>query len=276
MANIPILTGQGDEAYLKASGTGTDGSPFVPEQTMAQATHDSLNANANLQVGDADVGTANPVPVKQATHDNLNANANLQVANADVDMANPVPIKFGTSPGSLPAGSANIGSVNVAQIANGEYHIGQVSGHAAVLEVTLTLDTNIYADGDVLAATQAIADAFRATNGLAKLHSILVIDEDDQGQALDIYLLDGNVSFGTENAAVSVADADAAKILGRVVVAGADYYDLGGVQIASKGALDIMLKAASATASLYIAVVSRGTGTYTASGIKLRIGVEQY
>ena len=31
--------------------------------TVDQATHDNLNANANLQVGNADVGAANPVPV---------------------------------------------------------------------------------------------------------------------------------------------------------------------------------------------------------------------
>ena len=30
---------------------------------VLQATHDNLNVNANLQVGDADVGAANPVPV---------------------------------------------------------------------------------------------------------------------------------------------------------------------------------------------------------------------
>jgi hypothetical protein len=34
--------------------------------SVLQATHDNLNANANLQVGDADVGNANPVPVSDA------------------------------------------------------------------------------------------------------------------------------------------------------------------------------------------------------------------
>ena len=33
---------------------------------VLQATHDNLNANANIQVGDADVGNANPVPVSDA------------------------------------------------------------------------------------------------------------------------------------------------------------------------------------------------------------------
>jgi hypothetical protein len=62
-----------------------------------QDIHDRLNGNANIQVGDADVGAANPVPVSdaggsltvdQATHDNLNGNANVQQGNADVGAGN--------------------------------------------------------------------------------------------------------------------------------------------------------------------------------------------
>ncbi|GAF99549.1 unnamed protein product, partial [marine sediment metagenome] len=33
--------------------------------TVDQATHDNLNANANIQVGDADVDAANPVPTQE-------------------------------------------------------------------------------------------------------------------------------------------------------------------------------------------------------------------
>jgi len=114
--------------------------------TAAQTTHDNLNLNATIQVGDVDVGNANPVPVSdaggsltvdgtvavssvsgtvtvsgtvsvnepvsvddnggsltvdgtvtaaQATHDNLNLNANLQVNNTDVSNSNRVPISDG-------------------------------------------------------------------------------------------------------------------------------------------------------------------------------------
>lgn len=34
--------------------------------TVLQATHDNLNANANIQVGDADVSNGNPVPISDA------------------------------------------------------------------------------------------------------------------------------------------------------------------------------------------------------------------
>lgn len=87
---------------------------------VLQATHDDLNANANIQVGDTDVSNGNPVPVSDAggsltvdasdldirdltsasdsvevlqdTHDDLNANANIQVGNTDVSNGNPVPM----------------------------------------------------------------------------------------------------------------------------------------------------------------------------------------
>jgi hypothetical protein len=65
------------------------------------STHDNFQANANLQVADADVSNANPVPVSdaggsitvdQSTHDNFNTNANLQINDTDVSNANPVPV----------------------------------------------------------------------------------------------------------------------------------------------------------------------------------------
>lgn len=38
-----------------------------------QDTHDNLNANANIQVGNVDVGSGNPIPVSdEETHDILN------------------------------------------------------------------------------------------------------------------------------------------------------------------------------------------------------------
>ncbi len=103
MANVQIVDGNGDAKYLAATGAGTSGDPHVMRQSLEQANHDSLNGNANLQVGNADVGSANPVPVSdaggaltvdQAAHDNLNCNANVQVGNADAGLSNPLPVSL--------------------------------------------------------------------------------------------------------------------------------------------------------------------------------------
>jgi hypothetical protein len=65
---------------------------------VLQATHDSLNANANLQVGDADVDNANPVPVSDA-------GGSLTVDATDLDIRNLV---FATDKVDV-SGSTNIG-----------------------------------------------------------------------------------------------------------------------------------------------------------------------
>lgn len=167
------------------------------------------------------------------------------------------------------ATTVDVGTINIEA---GEAHIGEVGGNTVVKEVTLSLDTSAYADGDVLAATQEITDAVRVAAGTAVWHSLIVLDKDDQGEALDIVLLRTNVSIGTENAAVSVSDADADEILGIVEIASGDWVDLINSQHITKGNLGIDVDAAAAATSLFVAAISRGTGTYTASGITLKLG----
>lgn len=150
----------------------------------------------------------------------------------------------------------------------------QIETKSALKDVTLSLDTSAYADGDVLAATQEITHVFDIDGGTGIWQSAVVIDKDDQGQAFDIWLLGDDVSIGTENAAVSVSDANAAYLLGKVSIASGDYYDAGGVRVATKAGSDLgfLVQAAADSRSLFVAAVSRGTGTYTASGIVLRLG----
>jgi hypothetical protein len=147
-----------------------------------------------------------------------------------------------------------------------------VMGAGAVIDVTLSLDTGAYADGDVLADTQSVGNAVRNAAGRAFLQSLVVIDESDQKQGFDLLFLDANNSLGAENAAPSIGDAEALAIIGRVPVSAADYYDLGGVAIANLNAIGLMLKAASGR-TLYVAAISRGAGTYGASAIKLKLGL---
>ncbi len=106
------------------------------------------------------------------------------------------------------------------------------------------------------------------------LNSIQIIDQDDQKAAFDIYYLSANNAMGTENSGPSISDANATTVVGPFSVAVADYKDLGGASVAKIVNIGQPIIAASGTSDGYIAVVN-GTGapTYTASGIKLRIGV---
>ncbi len=144
------------------------------------------------------------------------------------------------------------------------------------VDLTLTLDTSAYADGDVLADTQEIenvASSASTTRRYVKLVSIEVFDEDDNGTALDVVFLSANNSIGTENAAVSITDTNARDIQAIVNIATSDYKDLGGVQVATKSNIQHILM--TTLRKLYVACITRGgTPTYTASGIRLRIGIE--
>lgn len=159
----------------------------------------------------------------------------------------------------------------------GENRIGSVGGNTAFIDVTLTLDTSIYASGDVLADTQPIAAAMRVNGGTGVLQSITVIDQDDQKAQIKLQLMSTSVSLGTENALPSITDTDALQLLGApIVIETTDYTDLGGVSVAGKDGIGRVVKAAAGSTSLFIAVVNgSGTPTYTAAGIKLRLGFLQ-
>ena len=141
--------------------------------------------------------------------------------------------------------------------------------------VTLTLDTVLYASGDVLAATQEVTGIFEGGRPVM-LASLALLDKDDQAQALDIYLIRSNVSIGTENAAAAITDAVADEFLTLIPVLAADYTDMGSSQFViknmSEDGMGAMCYPSAGGESLYIAAESKGTGTYTAAGITLKLG----
>lgn len=142
-----------------------------------------------------------------------------------------------------------------------------INVESTVIDVVLTMNAAANHANDVLADTQEIPGV--AVSGV--LQSILVQDDDDNGGAIDIVILDANTSIGTENAAVSMADND--NIVGTVNVVASDFVDMINSQHATKNNLGIVFK--SKGPSLYVAVVMRDAGTVTASGMTLRFGFLQ-
>jgi hypothetical protein len=144
-----------------------------------------------------------------------------------------------------------------------------------VAEVTLTLDTSAYTANDVLAATQEITNAFSAPGAKAILQTLTVLDQDDQAAAaMDFYFMSENVALGTENAAVSIADADAAKVQGVVPIATGDWKDLINSKLACIKNIGLVLTPTASSRSLWIAATTAGTPTQTAAGITLRLGFQ--
>jgi hypothetical protein len=146
------------------------------------------------------------------------------------------------------------------------------NGDLDVIDVTLTLDTNEYASGDVLAVPAAVVGVFRGPSDVRRLVSVVLLDEDDQAQAVDLMFFNATATLGTINGAVSISDADARKVIGVVKIATGDYVDLVNNQVAFKTGLDLPLKASSTGACFLGAVLRSGTPTYTAAGIKIKLG----
>lgn len=148
-----------------------------------------------------------------------------------------------------------------------------------VKEVTLAVNTSIYADGDVLTTTVEIPLAVRELGGTGRIVSIGLLDEDDEGVAIDLFFLKTNVPLGTINAAISITDANAREILGIVSVLATGYNDLIGSQFAQVPATEfpIMIKAASDSFSIFVSAALRsGTPTFAAAtDLSLKVGIEQ-
>lgn len=141
-----------------------------------------------------------------------------------------------------------------------------------VFEVTLSVDTSAYADGDTFADTQLVSATFFEASGADRtLLNVVVLDKADQGFGIDLFFLDTNVSLGTENAAPSITDANAAQIVGLVRISSGDWIDVGGARVAVINNISQVLR--STTQNLYIAAVVRGAGTYGASDVIVKLGV---
>ncbi len=169
--------------------------------------------------------------------------------------------------------SITSGSVDIAgALPAGENHIGEIGGNSDVIDIALTLSTDPYADGNVMADMQEVSGAMRINGGAGAIHSIQLLDKDDNGGNLDLVFAKTAISLGTEASAVSISDASAAEILGIVSVASGDYADLIGSQIVTKTKVGLLVESASDSTSIWMGAISRDTKTHTSNGITTKIG----
>ncbi len=136
------------------------------------------------------------------------------------------------------------------------------------------LDTNIYASGDVLFETVKIENVFEETGQSGIVRSITIADEDSNTDAFDIVFLEENISIGTINGADTLVATDADKIFGIFSVEAADFKSLANAEIATEVGVNIPVQAEENSRALYVAGISRSTGTYTASGLEIKIGID--
>jgi hypothetical protein len=143
------------------------------------------------------------------------------------------------------------------------------------VDLTPTVDTSIYAAGDTLFPVTLLTNAAWRVNEPMKLETVVVLDEDDETAiALTLLFFDSaSASIAAANAALSISDADARSICGKVDIVAADFIDYGGQKVAVKTP-NIVLKPVANTRNIYVGgYIVSGTPTYTAAtDIKLRFG----
>lgn len=140
---------------------------------------------------------------------------------------------------------------------------------STVVTLTFTLDASgAYAAGDLLADRQVLAGVLPRNGGSAVLQSLTLNDKDDNtAAAMSVVFLDADVSLGTENSAPTITDANADNILGIVPIASGDWADLGGCKVATKTGIGLLVKGATGTTNVYVALITAGSPTQSASGI---------
>lgn len=158
----------------------------------------------------------------------------------------------------------------------------------AVQLVTMTpvTDTSIYASGDqVGTGATELTHAVRNPSNLCTLESISIVDKSKQKAALDILFFSSEPTIASaNNAPLDITDAElAAKYIGKVSIAAADYGDLANSAVASVKAIGLVLRNKKANTqdpdkkSIWAVICSRGTPTYTsASDLVLQLGFYQH
>lgn len=144
-------------------------------------------------------------------------------------------------------------------------------GSTKTITVTPPLDTSAYASGDHVGGLMTFAGAFRATGAGGTLHAIEIIDGASQSASLDLFIFDQSVTPNADNTPFHVTDADMAKLVG-VVASGAYYSAASNCATVMRG---LGLSIAGVSTSLYGLLCSRGTPTYAASSLTVRLTILQ-
>lgn len=100
----------------------------------------------------------------------------------------------------------------------------------------LTTATTAYTAGDVLGAGWTIPNAAKASAGSGRIIGCTLLDYADIVTSVILYFFQGSVTFGTDNAAPSISDADSLKCVGTQPL---NLVDLGGVRMGSVDSISL-------------------------------------
>lgn len=178
---------------------------------------------------------------------------------------------------ALPAGTNNIGDVDVASIAAGETTIGRVGGNSTMVTGTPTLTVaGAYAIADYVGTSGdalTLAACARVAGGTGIITRAILIDYALQSVSTELWLFDTEPTPPNDNAAWSISDADSKKCI--AVIPFSTYYASALNSVSMSDQLAIAFKCAAGSQSLYACLVTRGAPTYADGDITIRLGIVQ-
>lgn len=145
----------------------------------------------------------------------------------------------------------------------------------SVASAGLTTATTTYAAGDQAGTQFTLTDAAAESGGSGTIVGVTLVDASDVIGAFDLAIFESSVTLAADNAAFSISDADAAKLIALIPLTGA--VDLGGNRVAMAQNLAIPY-VCSGSANLYAALITRTANAVYAAGVTsltLRVFVER-
>ena len=157
-----------------------------------------------------------------------------------------------------------------------------VSISKRIVEVTPTLVTDEFADGDALFNYTEIPSAVGSKGGISKLINVTVNSKKAAKTPMEIMFQTNAQSLEAANAAMNITAVEgaAAGFLGWVDMPDAGALDMGNfiigmaVPAVGKPQLPFLLQAASDSTSVYFSAIIGGTVTYAASDLTFRFHIE--
>lgn len=154
-----------------------------------------------------------------------------------------VKLAAGTTGSAEPIGATDLGSYDALWV---DHRLNGATQSQASAGLT-TASTN-YTAGDVLGSGWTFTSMARAAGLGGRIKGIHILDKGDVMTSCELYISSTAITFGTDNAAPSVSDADA-QTLKRIP--GFGFQDLGGCRLASLDSLDIMYFCAATSLFVY-------------------------
>lgn len=255
------VSGATDAAGWQGVATHEDDAAFAAADGVVAAGH-LADEVATDSVDEGDIG------VSRMTLDRRS----IVTSQEQVDVA------AGAAARVFPLGAVRDDALATLTEADGDWTLGRTDSQGAlwtrgmatlIVSATPTLDTLIYASGDCLHTTViSFAAAVRLSGGSGRVRKMVVIDNDLQSAALELWLFSATVTPAAANAPHSISDADAALCVG-VIPSGAYYASaLNSISVAS---VDLSINCAATT--LFGILVTRGTPTYTAAGLTVALSI---